>query len=201
MRLPSRLALVALAAVLATLAAYWLDPWVFRTVRYPAVDSHDWGRLLRVVGSLVFWLPLALGLWLEARVRDPDRGRSAWLVLVGPALAGAVAELLKLVVRRERPALHGGEYFYRAFADRPFDTHDLGFPSSHVMVAFGGAAVLARLYPGAGPVLYLLALGCAVTRLLAQGHFLSDVVVAALAGWAIGMWIAGRRLPSPSGTI
>ena len=188
--------LAILAAGAATLAAIWLDPLVFGTIRYPEVDTHDWGRLLRVPGSVLFWLAIAIAIWLEARGRDPARASQAWKVLAAPAVAGLAAELLKLLVRRERPLLHGGEYFYRSFADRPLDTHDLGFPSSHVMVAFGGAAAIARQFPRAAPVAWLLALGCAATRLLAQGHFLSDVVAAALAGWAIGGWIAGRSLPS-----
>ncbi|MGH7560630.1 MAG: phosphatase PAP2 family protein, partial [Gemmatimonadales bacterium] len=68
----------------------------------------------------------------------------------------------------------------------------IGLPSSHVMVAFAGAAVLARLFPGAAPVGYLLAAGCALTRVLARAHFLSDVVVGAVAGWAVGALIWRR---------
>ncbi len=185
---------LAFAAAAIVTVAFVLDPWVFRSLSYPGVDTHDWGRLLRTVGSLVFWIPLAAAIWLQ------ERTRGAWVIALVPAMTGAVAELVKMVVRRERPALHDGEYFYRSFAERPFDTHDLGFPSSHVMVAFGGAAVLARKYPRAAPVFYLLALGCGMTRLLTRAHFLSDVAAAAIAGWAIGSWFAGRMLPSPRET-
>ena len=40
-----------------------------------------------------------------------------------------------------------------------------------------------------------LAAGCAVTRVLAHAHFLSDVTVGALLGWSAGWgtWIALRR--------
>ncbi|MGQ0704176.1 MAG: phosphatase PAP2 family protein [Gemmatimonadales bacterium] len=189
-----RLALALLGAALATLAALWLDPWVFQTVRYPGVYQHDWGRLLRISGSIFFWVALAVAFWLEGR-RDRGQVRLAGALLLGPAIAGGAAELLKLLVRRERPGLHEGEYFYRPFTERLFDTHDLGFPSSHVMVAFGGAAVLARRYPKAALVLYLLAAGCGVTRLLAESHFLSDVVGGALGGWAVGTWVGHRLLP------
>jgi membrane-associated phospholipid phosphatase len=187
-----RVAVGLLLAALATLAALWLDPLVYRTIRYETVDQHDWGRLLRVTGSLVFWIPLAAALWLEARVRSPESARQRWLVACGPALAGAVAELLKLLVRRERPLLHQGASYHRPFGDRLLDSHDLGFPSSHVMVAFGGAAVLARQYPRVAPVAYALAAGCAITRVLTQAHFLSDVVGGALAGWAVGTWLVRR---------
>jgi membrane-associated phospholipid phosphatase len=178
-----------LGAGLATALAFWLDPWVWRHLSYPTVYDHDWGRLLRVMGSLVLWAPLSLAVWLETRARRSFR------LLVAPALAGGCAELLKLLIRRERPGLHGGSYVYRSFTERPFDTHDIGFPSSHAVVAFAGAAALARLYPRAGAVAYALAVGCALTRVLAQAHFASDVVAGGIAGWAIGYWLGVSRVP------
>ena len=186
----------ALAAGLLTLLALMLDPWIWKQVSYPSVYDHDWGRLLRVAGSLVFWAPLALAIGLELRGRGVARPLGAGRVLAAPLLAGAGAELLKLLVRRERPELHQGAYFFRGFAERPFDTHDIGFPSSHAAVAFAGAAVLARLYPRAAAIGYALAFGCAATRVLAQAHFASDVVAGAVVGWAVGTWIGrGWRLP------
>lgn len=178
-----------LAAGVATALAFWLDPWVWRHLSNPTVYEHDWGRLLRIMGSLVLWAPLGLAIWLQTR------NRTSGLLLLGPALAGGLAELLKLLIRRERPGLHDGSYVYRSFADRPFDTHDIGFPSSHAMVAFAGAAVLARFYPRAAAVGYVLAAGCALTRVLAQAHFASDVVAGGIAGWAVGSWLARGRAP------
>ena len=191
-----RLALTLAAAALATTLSFGLDPWVWRQFSYPSVYDHDWGRLLRVTGSLVFWAPLALAVSLEARARRLDWARRGWLLFLGPVLAGGIGELLKLLIRRERPNLHGGAYFYRDFSERPFDSHDLGFPSSHVVVAFAGAAVLARFYPRAGAVAYALALGCAVSRILAQAHFTSDVVAAGIMGWAVATWL-GRTVIRP----
>jgi membrane-associated phospholipid phosphatase len=40
----------------------------------------------------------------------------------------------------------------------------------------------AYLFPRTAPVWLLWAAGCAVTRVLAQAHFTSDVVLAAIAG-------------------
>jgi len=171
------------------LAAILLDPWVWSRLGSPAVDQHDWGRLLRVSGSLVFWAPLALAIGLEQRAQEGGRRSGAWRLLAAPLIAGALAELLKLVIRRERPGLHDGAYVFRGLSERLLDSHDLGFPSSHTTVAFAGAAVLARLYPRAGLVGYLLAFGCAATRLLSQAHFASDVVAGALIGWAVGSWL------------
>jgi membrane-associated phospholipid phosphatase len=61
------------------------------------------------------------------------------------------------------------------------------------VVAFGAAAILARLFPRAKVVWYAAAVGCAVSRLLAHAHFLSDVVAAAIIGVAIAalLWRYG----------
>jgi len=185
-RRPAGREVVALVAALAaTLATMLLDPWAYRHLVWPPIYQHDWGNFLRVLGTVYFWLPVALAVWLEARARAPYRAGRAWLLLVGPAAAGILSELLKMVVRRERPGLHDGVYFFRPFADHPFSTTDIGFPSGHTMVAFAGAAAVARLFPRAAPVAYLMAAACGATRVLARAHFASDVVGAAVAAWAV----------------
>jgi len=60
--------------------------------------------------------------------------------------------------------------------------------SSHTAVAFGAAAMLARLFPGARIVWYGVAAGCALTRVASGAHFMSDVVVGALLGW-LAAWM------------
>lgn len=184
--LGARAARVGLAAAVGIALSLVLDRWAFDALFYPPVHEKDWGRLLRSIGSLVFWAPLAIAVWLEGRARGGPRPGQALLLVLAPIGAGLAAEILKLLLRRERPSLHAGEWVFRSFAERPFSTSALGLPSSHVMVAFGGAAVLGRLFPRTAPVAYLLAAGCGLTRVLSRGHFLSDVVVGAVAGWAIG---------------
>jgi membrane-associated phospholipid phosphatase len=194
--------MVALGAALGVLAlSLAVDRWAWRTLEVPGIYEKDWGRMLRVMGSLVFWLPLTLAVWLERRARDRQSAGQAWLLMGAPVLGGGLGELLKMVFRRERPGLHDGEWVFRAFTDRPFETKDLGLPSSHVVVAFAGAAVLARMFPRAAPVIYLLATGCAASRVLARAHFVSDAVVGALAGCAVGavLWRAVGRSGGRSG--
>ena len=191
----------AVLAALLTAAALLLDPWIWQHVRYDRVYETDWGRLLRVFGSLVLWVPLAAAVLLERRSRDRPGAGTTWLLFWGPVVSGGVAEVLKMLFRRERPGLHDGAVVFRAFSDRPFNTSALGMPSSHAMVAFAGAAILARLFPRTAPVAYGLAAGCALTRLLARAHFGSDVIVGALAGWAVGalLWkrFGAPRAPNP----
>ncbi|PHX65348.1 MAG: hypothetical protein CK550_05310 [Gemmatimonadetes bacterium] len=174
-------------AVVAVALAHALDGVAWRFVRLLSVNDKDWGRLLRSMGYLPIWGVISLGFWLQQR-DHPQRARVAWALLLGPALSGGVAEVLKLLIRRLRPNPDLFEYVFRPFVEGPLSNRGMGMPSSHVLVAFGGAAVMAQLYPRARWLWYSLAAGCAATRVLAIGHFLSDVVVAAVIGAAVGSW-------------
>lgn len=189
---------VALAITLAFLVVPALaDTWTYQHVWNPKVYEQDWGRLLRVMGFWPTWLAVALAVWLVQREHDAARAkRSFWLLAGSPAVAGLLAEVMKLVIRRERPDSGAGEWVFRDWSDHPFSTSGLATPSSHTMVAFGAATMLARVFPRARWVFYVLAWGCGVTRVLAHAHFVSDVTFGALLGWAVawGMWIQwGKR--------
>jgi membrane-associated phospholipid phosphatase len=186
------LGFVAVAAAVPMLA----DRYVYDHWHNPGVYDREWGRLLRVMGWWPTWAAMGLALWLTQRGTDRVRAvLHARALLLAPGIAGIVCEVLKLVVRRERPEINAGDYGFRPWDIRPFDTAGLAMPSSHTMVAFAAATVLARVYPGGRWVWYVLAAGCAVTRVLAHAHFLSDVSVGALLGWSAGWgtWIALRR--------
>jgi membrane-associated phospholipid phosphatase len=178
-------------AVVAIACAHLLDATAWRSARLLSVNDKDWGRLLRSMGYLPTWGVIALGFWLQQR-DHPRRTKYAWALVLGPALGGSLAELLKLTIRRLRPNPDAFEYVFRPFADGPLSNRGMGMPSSHTLVAFAGAAVLAQLYPRARWLWYALAAGCAATRVLAMGHFLSDTVVAAVLGVVVGGWVWGR---------
>ena len=186
-----------IVAVLALALAHLLDRLAFEYLRYPEVNSEDWGRLLRVMGFLPTWMLAAAALALHDRVQ-PWRFRRAYLLFFSPALSGLAGEILKIIIRRLRPG-ETGEYVFRAFSERPFSSSGLGMPSSHAVVAFGAAAMLSRLFPRAWPVWWLLGAGCGLTRILHGKHFLSDVVLAAIVGWVVAalLW---RRYASKLAT-
>lgn len=108
-----------------------------------------------------------------------ESSRRGLLLFWSAALGGAVAELLKLTLRRGRPALTDGVHVFRPWGDRPFSTAEVGLPSSEAAVAFAAAAMLARLFPEASVLWYGLALGCALSRVASGAHFMGDVVLAA----------------------
>jgi membrane-associated phospholipid phosphatase len=177
--------LVALA-IIAIVLAHVLDGPVFRAIRIERIHDQDLGRMFRVMGFLPLWLFAGAALMLHERPRLRQAWRSrGGLLIAGATLGGIAAELLKLVVRRLRPG-ELGEYVFRPYTERPFSTGGLGLPSSHALVAFGAAAILSRMFPRAWLVWWLLAWGCAFTRVAAGAHFFSDVVAAAIVGWAIG---------------
>jgi len=170
-----------LIAVVLIALSLLADGWVAEHVRFARVYETDWGRMLRNFGYLPFWLLAAIALALNDR-ESREWWRRGALLAAAPTAAGIVGELLKITVRRMRPPDQGSAYSFRAFSEHPFSSRGFGFPSSHAVVAFGAAAILARLFPRARVVWYAAAVGCALSRLLAHAHYLSDVVAAALIG-------------------
>jgi membrane-associated phospholipid phosphatase len=169
---------IAILAVVAIVLAHLGDRWAFHHLVSPGIYDRDLGRMLRTVGYLPIWLLMALALWLETR-----NTRRALLLALVPTAGGALCEILKILLRRERPGLHQGAYYFRPFSNQPFKTTDIGLPSSHALVAFSGAWLLCRFYPRAWPVWVGLATACAITRVEAQAHFLSDVTVGAVVAY------------------
>ncbi|MGQ0560574.1 MAG: phosphatase PAP2 family protein [Gemmatimonadota bacterium] len=179
--------------VVALIVAHLLDPFFWTYFRIEDIYSEDWGRVLRVQGYTPIWLAAALALYLHDR---PVRWRASMLAL-SVILSGIAGELLKLVFRRERPYANFGEYSFRSFADRPLHSGGLALPSTHAVVAFGAAALLARLFPRSRYVFWGLAWGCALSRVAAGAHYLSDVVMAGLIAWGVAslLW---RKAPPRS---
>jgi membrane-associated phospholipid phosphatase len=187
---------VFVVAAAALVIAHLLDGAAFRHVRLDGVNDEDWGRLLRVMGFVPTWLLAAAALALHERTPLRRFFRSGPGVLVlAPAVAGGLAELVKIVVRRLRPG-ELGEYVFRPWSERTWSSGGLGMASSHAAVAFGAATVLSRLFPRAWPIWWGVAWGCALTRVATGAHFLSDVIAACIIGWLVGAglwrWTAGK---------
>ncbi|HEY2065798.1 MAG TPA: phosphatase PAP2 family protein [Gemmatimonadaceae bacterium] len=188
-----RLVAVGLAVIIALFAATALDPWAYRVLVLPDVYERDWGRMLRIAGFLPTWAIVSAALLLCA---PPSVARSkaarwrAFSPLIAATAGGLAAEVLKLLFRRERPDAHAGAYVFRSWHDHPLSTSGLALPSSHALVAFTAAAMLARMYPRARWLWFGIAAGCALTRVLARAHFLSDVTLSAIVAWPVASVIA-----------
>jgi membrane-associated phospholipid phosphatase len=175
-----------LASALLFALACALDGWAYQHLRVEDVYGKDWGRLLRIAGFLPTWMLGSLALILSDRGPvSPPPPRFWWrgmLLTLAPIVAGLLCEVFKILLRRERPNLHEGSYYWRSFADHPWSTGNIGLPSSHTMIAFAGAGMASYLFPRTWPAWMLLAVGCALSRVAAGAHFLSDVTLAAVAG-------------------
>jgi len=200
-RRPGREVFFAATLTLLCVLAQLTDAWIFHHFAYPGVYERGWGRLLRVAGYLPTWAVVALALVLHdwaPRVRRTLRSasRRGLLLFSSAAIAGAVAELLKLAFRRERPGLTDGAHVFRPWSDQPLSTAQLGLPSSEAALAFAAATMLARFFPEARALWYGLALGCALTRVASGAHFMSDVVLAALVGYVVVVILWARHRPA-----
>lgn len=114
-------------------------------------------------------------------------------ILGGEAMVDAlvVDEVMKAISLRERPGLDNarGRFFQTSVA------LNSSFPSTHTMLCWSSAAVIASEYGGPLTKLtaYGLATGVSVTRVLGREHFPSDVLVGSAVGWMIGRYVVHRH--------
>ena len=110
-------------------------------------------------------------------------------ILSGEAMLDSVVveQGMKLAFWRERPSMNNasGDFFK---SDAGIDS---SFPSSHSVVAWSAAAVLAGEYPSRWTQLFIYsaATGVSLTRVMGQQHFPSDVLVGSAAGWLVGRYV------------
>ena len=94
---------------------------------------------------------------------------------------------MKLIFWRERPTLDNdrGRFFQSSASI------DSAFPSSHSVLAWSAASVIASEYPHfwTQALVYTGAAGVSITRLMGQQHFPSDVLVGSAAGWLVGRYV------------
>jgi len=114
-------------------------------------------------------------------------------ILGGEAIVdGVVVEQgMKLIFWRERP--HADDSRGRFFQSSA--GIDSSFPSSHTVLTWASAAVIAQEYPSRWTQLlvYSAATGVSLTRVLGQEHFPSDVLIGSAAGWLVGHYVYRRH--------
>jgi len=189
-----RAAMIGLTSAALLALSFLGDSWAFEHLGRAGVYTQGWGRMVWVAGYLPFWLLCGIGIYWS--VTSAAGRRHALLLLAAPTLSGAVGQVLKLLIRRERPVAAAGAYVFRSFSDRPFVSTGFGMPSGDVIVAFAACAILARIWPRGRVVWYGLAAGCALARVMSRAHFLSDVVAAGVVGWIVADLLWRRFAPS-----
>ena len=150
------------------------------------------------------WVPLAsAGLfYLGGTVfKNPRSRETARLLLMTFLHCGIVVQAIKHVTGRQRPSYEDGidrwhwlEGFFKQFYEDRSKYNS--FPSGHTIVAWGTATVIAERYKESAivPVLcYSLATLAGLARITEEAHWLSDVFVGAVLGYAIGRFVVRKR--------
>lgn len=167
-------------------------------VRYVASHPASWFdpdlyAMFRLAGFVPVWTVVAAAF---ALIDSREGWRAAWSrggrLFTAVVVAGAATEVLKIIVRRERPHADLARYVFRPWHQDTFSSN-LGWPSGHAAVAFAAVWVLCRLHPRATLVWLLIGGACAFSRLANNDHFVSDVVGGAVVAYAVVMLLFSRR--------
>jgi membrane-associated phospholipid phosphatase len=176
-------------------ATRYLPAWVIDAFN----EITDYGR-----SSWTLW-PSGLLFLATAAVATIASRRMSQLVLASIAvrfgfvflavgIPGLVISVGKRWIGRVRPSEAG------AFAYHPFSwvSDYASFPSGHSAAAFSALVAIGAIFPRARSVLWIYAVVIAISRVVIEAHYPSDVIVGAVVG-AFGAilvreWFASRRL-------
>jgi hypothetical protein len=176
---------------LATTVAITSDHQAMSTVvSHDANFNHKNITASNIVTGGFIAAPVAL--FSLGQFRANPHAREAGILGGEAILDGVVVEQgVKLICWRERPNVDQSKgAFFQSSAGI-----DSSFPSSHSLLVWSAASVIAHEYPsrliqfGA----YGLATGVSLTRVLGQEHFPSDVLVGSGLGWLLGRYVYHRH--------
>jgi membrane-associated phospholipid phosphatase len=191
-------AAIAGGVVAATAILIATDEPVYRSVNNFRND-HTWVQKISPVATKFgeFYVPYGVAalFCLKGLAFDDEEAVDTGLLSVQAMIHSAIAvQVFKHLFGRVRPFVldgkdkwHGPQAFGKRYSDGGFSPYD-SFPSGHTITAFSLAAVIAERSDQfwVGATAYSLAGLCGVSRITERDHWLSDVVVGAAMGVAIG---------------
>lgn len=189
----------AMLLILAAVALFTVDLPVARACapRDWPDELHRYLRTVEAFGTIYGQGMLLLGVFcvLPALTRRIPR------ILAAAIAAGLTANVIKLLVGRQRPK------YFDVTSDSAIDSFERmfpflsdgaslkSFPSAHTASAVAFAVLLSHLFPRGRWLFGASAALVAVQRIEVCEHFVSDVFVAAAVGWLVGQsFLHVRRL-------
>jgi membrane-associated phospholipid phosphatase len=181
------------------LDATWLLPLGAATGTLIGSDQHTMNDLIHINANdqnhfntlsnagVAALAAVPAGMYLWSLSRDAPQARETAL-LTGEALADGYifSRAIQFVSLRDRPAVNNAKGNF--WSSAPLDS---SFPSNHATAAWAMASVIGDEYPGwlTRTAVYGLATGVSFSRVFAEQHFPSDVLVGSAAGWLIGHYV------------
>ena len=148
--------------------------------------SKDLAFGFEKIGNGGFCFPAMGVLYLSGLVFKNERiqytGLQGFKVLV---IGGGIAEVLKIVVERERPFQNTNPYvFHGLYKPKGYNS----FPSGHTFDAFAIATVISQQVKNKwwNIPIYAVATGVGLSRLYDNKHWASDVMMGAAIGYCVG---------------
>lgn len=148
-------------------------------------------------------LGIAGAFYLGGLIFKDQRAReTARLTFMTFIHTGIVVQIGKHLSGRQRPSWDNGidhwagpSGFFKRYDEGQLSRYD-AFPSGHTITIFGTATVIAEMYKKTVwvPILsYTLASMCGLSRVTEDTHWLSDVFLGAVLGYAIGKYVVKKR--------
>jgi len=182
------------------------DESIFRKFR-DYRDDHKWVKdfspQITKLGLGEWNLGIAGSFYLGGLLlKDKKAKETARLILMTFVHTGIVVQIGKHLAGRQRPSWDAGNDhwagpsgFFKRYESGKLSQYD-AFPSGHTITIFGTATVIAEMYKDTVwvPILsYSLASLCGLSRITEETHWLSDVFVGGVLGYAIGKYIVKKR--------
>ena len=181
------------------LIAFWLEvPFFYNISKLSHINGiSGLLNMLKEAGYFQTWIIVSAALLLMDLPKKIKGSYNyltrAVFLLSSSLLSGLTAEILKLIIRRERPQpLYYDGANFREWTGAWWKSNNLGTPSSHAMVAWGAAWALSILFPQARIVWIFIAVGCSLSRMVHQAHLLGDVYIAGVFSYIITMILANK---------
>jgi membrane-associated phospholipid phosphatase len=188
--------LVLVSTVLAcVICIRWIDSPVAHVFQSHARQfsglERGLGSSVLVTGELVLLAVLALTRLVKGCL--PEYGKVLFVAtLASLASFDANDNILKVIFGRQNPSAFLHLPTMHVFYFMQGDDHS-SFPSGHMAMATAFAAVLMRLYPRTRSIFVTLLSVSAITLLIGEWHFVSDVVAGTFVGGTAG-FAAGEIL-------